>query len=78
MLSTGYTTDVPKVLQMDRRGHAMPGMDAVYNHITPPMRQHLCDLLESLWEDAVAQRRQLCRRSAVGLLDRILSKRLPT
>src|ERR1017187_8333870 len=24
-----------KVIQMDRRGHAMPGMDAVYNHVTP-------------------------------------------
>ena len=69
------TTDVPKVLQMDRRGHAMPGMDAVYNHITPPMRQHLCDVLESLWQDAVAQRRQLCKQSAVNLLDRILNKR---
>ncbi len=26
--------DLNKVIQMDRRGHAMPGMDAVYNHIT--------------------------------------------
>jgi integrase len=61
-----------KVIQMDRRGHAMPGMDAVYNHITPEMRQRLCDVLEELWRDAVAQRYELAPRSAVPLLDQIL------
>jgi integrase len=61
-----------KVIQMDRRGHAMPGMDAVYNHITTEMRQHLCDVLQELWEQAVAQRRDLAPRSAVKLLDQIL------
>ena len=49
-------------------------MDAVYNHITPRMRQHLCDVLESLWQEAVAERRQLSERSSAGLLDRILKK----
>jgi hypothetical protein len=42
-------SDVKKVLAMDRRGHAMPGMDAVYVHVTDDMRQHLCDVLEELW-----------------------------
>jgi hypothetical protein len=46
--------DLHKVIQMDRRGHAMPGMDAVYNHITLAMRQRLGDVLEQLWRDAVA------------------------
>ena len=54
-----------KVIQMDRRGHAMPGMDAVYNHVTPAMRQRLRDVLEELWRTAVAQRRALAPRSAV-------------
>jgi integrase len=36
-----------KMIQMDRRGHAMPSMDAVYNHITLEMRQRLCDALVS-------------------------------
>jgi hypothetical protein len=44
---------------MDRRGHAMPGMDAVYNHITPEMREHLCDVLENLGRSALEQRRLL-------------------
>jgi hypothetical protein len=58
---------------MDRRGHAMPGMDAVYNHITTEMRQRLCDVLESLWRDALAQRRALAAHSAVPLLDNLLA-----
>jgi integrase len=61
-----------KVLQMDRRGHAMPGMDAVYNHVTLEMRQQLCDVLEQLWQDALTQRLQLSAQSAVSLLDQIL------
>lgn len=49
-------------------------MDAVYNHITPGMRQHLCDVLEGLWDQAVAQRRQLSPASAVPILHRILAQ----
>jgi integrase len=61
-----------KVIQMDRRGHAMPGMDAVYNHITLEMRQRLCDVLEDLWRSAIDQRRELAPRSTVEILDRLL------
>jgi hypothetical protein len=60
---------VPKVLQMDRRGHALPGMDAVYVHVTPEMRQQLCDYLQQLWEQGIAERYKLAPRSAVPLLD---------
>jgi uncharacterized coiled-coil DUF342 family protein len=35
---------------MERRGHAVPGMDAVYVHPTPEMRQQLCDHLQQLWQ----------------------------
>jgi integrase len=62
-----------KVLQMDRRGHAMPGMDAVYTHVTAEMRQHLCDVFEQLWQAAVAQRHALAPKSAVTLLNEILT-----
>jgi integrase len=64
-----------KVLQMDRRGHAMPGMDAVYTHVTPEMRQHLCNALEQLWQDALTQRLELSARSAVPLLNQVLVNR---
>lgn len=65
-------SDIHKVLQMDRRGHAMPGMDSVYVHPTLEMRQRLCDVLEQLWHTAVAQRYDLAPRSAVPLLDQAL------
>ncbi|MGH3222608.1 MAG: hypothetical protein ACRDPY_28580, partial [Streptosporangiaceae bacterium] len=69
--------NLPKVIQMDRRGHAMPGMDAVYNHVTHEMRQRLCDVLEDLWRNAVAQRHALAPHSAVPLLDEILKTTRP-
>lgn len=61
-----------KILQMDRRGHAMSGMDAVYLQVTSEMRQRLCDALEHLWQEAITQRIELSARSAVPLLDEIL------
>ena len=67
------SANLNKVIQMDRRGHAMPGMDAVYNHVTPDMRQRLCDALETLWQTAVAERRQITPRSAVPLLNQALA-----
>jgi integrase len=57
--------DLHKVIQMDRRGHAMPGMDAVYNHITLEMRRRLCDVLEDFWRTAVVQPYELAPSSAV-------------
>jgi integrase len=65
-------SDVPRVLQMDRRGHAMSGMDATYLHVTDEMRQHLCDFLQGLWNTAMAERYALASRSAVPLLDTVL------
>ena len=59
---------------MDRRGHAMSGMDAVYNHVTTEMRQQLCDVLEQLWQQALTQRLELAPRSAVPLLDQLLKE----
>jgi hypothetical protein len=44
---------------MDRRGHAMRGMDAVYVHVTTEMRERLIGVLEQLWQTAVAQRYEL-------------------
>lgn len=66
------TADVSKVIQMDRRGHTMQGMDRVYMHVTLQMRQRFCDILEELWRDAVAQRYKIDAHSHIALLDRIL------
>ena len=34
----------------------MPGMDAVYVHPTPEMRQQLCDYLQRLWQQGITER----------------------
>jgi integrase len=67
------TAELSKVIQMDRRGHALPGMDAVYNHITPAMRQRLCDVLEAFWDEAVTERYKIAPTSAVPLLHQALA-----
>jgi hypothetical protein len=41
------------------------------------MRQRLCNVLEDLWWTAVAQRRELAPRSAVQILDQILTSEAP-
>ena len=56
---------------MDRRGHALQGMDRVYTHVTTEMRQQLCAALEDLWQTAIKERRALSPRSNVALLDNI-------
>jgi hypothetical protein len=71
-LPTSYLSDLPKVIQMDRRGHVMQGMDATYIHVTDEMRQRLCDYLEQLWHKGIAERHALAPRSAVPILDDIL------
>jgi len=65
-------SNLPKVIQMDRRGHAMQGMDSVYIHVTDEMRQQLCDYLGQLWQEGIAERYKLAPRSAVPILDQIL------
>src|SRR5262249_42575214 len=64
-----------KVIQMDRRGHAMPGMDRVYTHVTQEMRQRLCAVLEDLWRQALEERHAMSPRSMVPLLDQALTGR---
>ena len=66
---------LPKVIQMDRRGHALQGMDRVYTHVTTEMREQLCAALGDLWQTAIKDRRALSPRSNVALLDRLLIER---
>jgi integrase len=64
--------NLPKVIQMDRRGHALQGMDRVYMHVTRQMREGLCEVLEELWQDALTERYKIDKRSQVPLLDHLL------
>lgn len=61
------------VLQSERMGHEVPGMRGVYSHITPRMRAQLRDGLQELWEASLYERTHLADRSAVTVLDRLLT-----
>jgi hypothetical protein len=41
-------------MRKDRIGHAMPGMDGTYLHVTPESRRDCCEALETLFWDAVS------------------------
>jgi hypothetical protein len=64
--------NLSKVIQMDRRGHTLQGMDRVYVHVTRQMRERFCEVLEELWQDALAERYKINPRSHVPLLDDLL------
>jgi hypothetical protein len=44
-------------------------MDRVYMHVTRQMRERLCEVLEELWQDALAERCKVDPHSHVPLLD---------
>jgi hypothetical protein len=50
---------------MDRRSHALQGMDRVYMQVTRQMRERLCAVLEELWQDALAERCKMSPHSHV-------------
>jgi hypothetical protein len=64
--------NLSKVIQMDRRGHALQGMDRLYMHVTRQMRERLCAALEELWQDALTERYKINPHSHVPLLDDLL------
>jgi integrase len=64
--------NLSKVIQMDRRGHALQGMDRVYMHVTRQMRERLCEVLEELWQDALEERYKISPHSHAPLLDHLL------
>ena len=45
---------VHELMRKDRIGHAMPGMDGTYLHVTPQSRRDCCEALEALFWDAVS------------------------
>ncbi|WP_433253026.1 zinc finger domain-containing protein [Actinomadura nitritigenes] len=69
---------IPDVLRHERMGHIMPGIKAVYSHVSPAMRAELRDALQRRWEGALAERAALDIRggrvphSPVRLLDELL------
>lgn len=64
---------VPKVMVMDRMGHA-PGRDttSVYSHVTQAMRGQLVGVLQGAWEGALVARRAMGVDSPVAVVGELL------
>jgi integrase len=62
----------PVKLKDERMGHADGSVGARYSHITPAMRQALCDGLTERWNAALSARKALSPSSPVEALDRLL------
>jgi integrase len=63
---------LPEVALYNRLGHRMPGIGAVYTHVSPAMRRQLVNALQRRWEQALRERARLDPHSPVPLLDELL------
>ncbi|WP_460625212.1 tyrosine-type recombinase/integrase, partial [Kitasatospora kifunensis] len=64
---------VPKVLVMDRMGHASArDTTSIYSHVTPAMRERLVEILQEAWESALEQRRAMGVKSPVAVVQELL------
>jgi hypothetical protein len=64
---------IADVLKSKRLGHEEPGMRGVYGHVSQSMREELKAALEARWQESLHQRAQITPRSAVPLLDKLLT-----
>lgn len=66
---------IPEILSETHMRHEIPGVSAVYRHITPAMRAELVAMMTSEWEAALDARLEMSPRSPVAVLDRLLAAR---
>jgi hypothetical protein len=67
------------VLQSERMGHEVPGMHGVYSHISERMRKGVVSALQEFWEESAGGAGSAGNpRSAVGVLDALLTSRTPS
>jgi hypothetical protein len=59
-------------------GHEVPGMRAVYGHVSPAMRADLKAALQLRFEASLLARAQLSPRSMVPVLDKLLAAQRET
>lgn len=64
---------IRQALKVERMGHEDASMSARYGHITDGMREQLVDLLQGLWENAIAERFKIHPYSQIPALDRELA-----
>ncbi|ONI72711.1 LacI family transcriptional regulator [Actinosynnema sp. ALI-1.44] len=63
----------PPKLMDERMGHLDGTVQALYDHITPEMRERLITGLTAEWEAALGARKAMCPTSPVGVLNDLLA-----
>ncbi|WP_433382854.1 hypothetical protein [Streptosporangium sp. CA-115845] len=66
-------TGIKKTLKVERMGHEDTSMSGRYGHPTEGMREQLREVLQAMWENAIAERFRLWPTSQVPILDRELA-----
>ncbi len=64
---------ISDLLRSERMGHEVPGMRGIYGHVSPAMRAGLKAGLQERWDASLRDRTRLCPRSAVPVLDALLT-----
>jgi integrase len=66
---------IPEILSEAHMRHDIPGVSAVYRHVTPAMRGELAEMMTAEWDAALDARLELSPRSPVAVLDGLLRER---
>lgn len=66
---------IAEVLSEDHLRHDLPGISAVYRHVTPAMRRDLTAAMTRAWEEALDARLAMSPHSPVPVVSRLLSGR---
>jgi integrase len=65
---------IKKALKVERMGHEDMTMPGLYGHVTAGMRTELVDMLQALWENAIAERFKIWPASPIPALDAELAR----
>jgi len=65
---------IPEILSEAHMRHDIPGVTAVYRHVTPAMRAELAGMMTAEWEAALGARLEMSPRSPVAVLDALLQE----
>jgi hypothetical protein len=66
---------IPEILSEHHLRHDLPGVSAVYRHVTPAMRAELAAMMTEEFEAALDARLEMSPRSPVAVVDALLQER---
>jgi vacuolar-type H+-ATPase subunit C/Vma6 len=66
---------IPEILSETHLRHDIPGVSAVYRHVTDAMRGELIEMMTREWEAALDARMEMSPGSSVAVVDALLRAR---